>query len=173
MFVLGNQVTAFPQGQAPALSRKLPDGVYAVLRESPQEKGVLPLKEGERLLVQRDLDAKKAGKNPSRFLVVRPKPDVELDLAEEPKVEKEGAEVVRIFVKLKPKAAAALERLSRAHLEKQVAIVLDGEAVTVHKVRVVLKSGEVQITSCTPGAATILYDRLEAQRITPDRERRR
>ena len=85
-----------------------------------------------------------------------------LDLAGEPKAVKEGAEVVRILLKLKPQAATALERLTRDHLGRQVTIVVGGEVVTMHKVREVIKGGDVQITSCAAGAAKYLLEQLQA-----------
>lgn len=152
----------------PAVSRgedkKPPDGVYAVLRESQKEKDVLPLEDGERVVVHRHRYLKNDDKEPPRFVVVRSVPDVRLDLDGEPKAVKEGAEVVSIQLKLKPKAAKALEKLTRDQLREQVTIVLGGEVVTMHKVREVIKGGEVQITSCAAGAANYLMKQLEANR---------
>ena len=71
---------------------------------------------------------------------------------------------MRILLKLRPQAAAALERLTRAQLGKQVAIILGGEVVTVHKVREVIRGGEVQIASCAAGAAGYLLKQLQAHR---------
>ena len=133
-----------------------------MLRESPKEKDVLPLKDGEVLVVHRPRYLKKDDQEPPRFLVVRSAPDVDLDLAGEPKAVKEGEEVVRIRLKLQPKAATALERLTSDRLGKQIAIVLGGEVVTMHKIREVIKGGDVQITSCAAGAAKYLLERLHA-----------
>jgi preprotein translocase subunit SecD len=153
---------AVAQDKTPAPPKKLPAGVYAVLRESLKEKDVLPLQDGERLVVHRHRYAKKADQEPPRFVVVRSAPDVALDLVGKPKAVKEGNEVVRISLTLQPKAAKDLERLTADRLGKQIAIVLGGEVVTMHKVREVIKGGEVQITSCAPGAANYLLEQLQA-----------
>ena len=87
---------------------------------------------------------------------------LEEGLAEEPKAVKDGKEVVRILLKLQPKAAAALERLTSDRLGRQIAIVGGGEVVTMHKIREVIKGGEVQITSCAAGAANYLLEQLQA-----------
>ncbi len=163
--LLGGQARA--DDKAPTPAKKLPDGVYAVLREGTKEKDVLPLKDGEALAVHRHRYLKDGDKEPPRFLVVRPAPDVPLDLAAAPKADKDGDEVVRILLKLRPKAAAALERLTRDQLGRQVAIVVGGEVVTAHKVRTVIKGGEAQISSCTPGAAGYLLKQLQARKTTP------
>jgi preprotein translocase subunit SecD len=152
----------FSDDKVPEVKKKAPDGVYAVLRESANEKDLLPVKEGETLVMHRHRYLKKDEKESPRFAIVRAVPDVELDLAGKPKAEKEEMEIVRILLKLKPKAATALERLTRDQVGKQVAIVVGGEVVTMHKVRDVIKGGDVQITSCVPGAANYLLEQLQA-----------
>jgi preprotein translocase subunit SecD len=163
LLVIASSAPAWSQEKAPESPKKLPDGLYAVLRHSLKEKEVLPLKDGEALVVHEHRYLKKDDKEPPRFLVVRSNPDVVLDLAGAPKAVKEGEEVVRIFLKLQPKAAAALERLTSDRLGQEVTIVLGGEVVTMHKIREVIKGGDVQITSCAAGAANYLLERLQAQ----------
>src|SRR6266849_8593071 len=60
----------WPQEKTPAGSKKLSDGFYAVQRESLKEKDLLPLKDGEVLLVNRHRYLKIDEKEPPRFLVV-------------------------------------------------------------------------------------------------------
>src|ERR1700687_3636722 len=110
LFFIGSYAAAWAQVKTPESPKKLPNGVYAVLRESPKEKDVLPLKDGEVLIVHHHRYLKKDDKEPPRFLVVRSAPDVDLALAGEPEAVKEGKELVRILLKLQPKAATALER---------------------------------------------------------------
>jgi preprotein translocase subunit SecD len=161
MIFVSSAVGVWPQEKTPTGSKKLSDGFYAVQRESLKEKDLLPLKEGEVLLVNRHRYLEKGEKEPPRFLVVRSAPDVEFDLAGAPKAVKEGKEVVRIYVNLQPKAAKALERLTRDHLGREITIVLGGEVVTMHKVRGVITGGEAQITSCAAGAANYLLEQLQ------------
>jgi preprotein translocase subunit SecD len=162
LLVIGSYALASAQDKKQERPKKLPDGVYAVLRESLKENDVLPLKDNEVLVVHRHRYLKKDDKEPPRFLVVRPAPDVDLALASAPKAVKDGDEVVRILLKLQPKAATALERLTSKRLGRQVTIIVGGEVVTTHKIREVIKHGEVQITSCAAGAANYLLERLQA-----------
>jgi preprotein translocase subunit SecD len=136
--------------------------VYAVLREGPKEKDVLPLKDGEVLVVDRHRYLKKEDEEPPRFVVFHTAPDVELDLAGKPKADKDGEEVVRILLKLEPKAATAFERLTSERVGKQIAIIIGGEVVTMHKIRTAIEGGEVQITCCAPGSAKHLLEELLA-----------
>jgi preprotein translocase subunit SecD len=163
VILCGGQAAMWAQDEPPA-TRKLPDGVYAVQRDGLKEKDVLPLKDGEVLAVHHHRYLKSDTKEPPHFLVVRPRPDVTLELVGAPTVVKDGDEVVRILLKLQPKAAQALEKLTRDHLRREVAIVVGGEVVTMHKIRDVIKSGEVQITSCAAGAAGYLVKQLQARR---------
>jgi hypothetical protein len=165
--VLGGQAAVWPQGNAPEARPKVPDGVYAVRRDSLKEKDVLPLKAGEVLVVNRYRFAPKGEEHPPRFLVVGSAPDVRLDLDGEPKAVKEGADVVRILLKLRPKAALALEGLTRDRLGRELAIIVGGDVVTTHKVRTVIKGGDVQISSCAAGAAGYLLKQLQAHREKP------
>jgi hypothetical protein len=163
LLIVGSTGMAWGQDKTPLVPKKLPDGVYEVLRESLQEKLLLPLKDGEVLIVHHHWYSKQDAKEPPRFLVVHPTPAVQLDLAGSPKAVKEGEEIVRILLKLQPKAAKALERLTSDCLDRHVTIVLGGEVVTMHKVRQVIRDGEVQITSCATGAANYLLEQLQAR----------
>lgn len=162
-FALAAAAASAAIAAAPPLA-KLPDGVYAVRRDGLTVKEVLPLKSGEALVVHRHRYLKNAADEPHRFVVVGAAPDVLLDLDGDPRAIKDGTEVVGISLKLRPKAAAALERLTTAARGGQVAIVLGGEVVTMHKVREPIKGGGVQITSCAPGAAGYLLEQLQAPR---------
>jgi preprotein translocase subunit SecD len=82
-------------------------------------------------------------------------------LAGAPRADKEETEVVRVLLKLKPSAATALEHLTRDHLGRELTIVLGGEVVTTHKIRDIIKGGDVQITNCAPGAAEFLLEQLQ------------
>lgn len=166
LLFIGSCAPAWGHDKVPESPKKFPDGVYAVLRDSLKEKDVLPLKDGEALVVHHHRYVKKDDKEPPRFLVVRSTADVDLDLAGAPKAVKEGEEVVRILLKLQPNAATALERLTSDRLGRQITIILGGEVVTMHKIREVIKGGEVQITNCAAGAANYLLEQLQAHQKT-------
>jgi pectinesterase len=162
VLVIASSAPAWWQDKTPVPAVRAPDGVYAVLRDSVKEKEILPLKDGEAVVVHNQRYLKSDDKQPPRFLVVRVAPDVQPELAEPPKTEKVGDEIVRILLKLQPRAASALERLTGERLGKEIAIVIGGEVVTTHKIREVIKGGEVQITNCAPGSAKYLLSQLAA-----------
>jgi preprotein translocase subunit SecD len=157
-----------PQDRAtPVTQGKVADGVYAVRRDSVREQDLLPLQDGEALVVNRHRYLNQDQGEPPIHVVVRAIPDVGLDLARAPEAVTEKGEVVRILLKLRPDAAAALERLTGDPQCRQVAIVLGSEIVTMHKVREPIRGGDVQITSCAPGAASYLLDRLRTAHAAP------
>lgn len=165
MVAVSVSVSQMPAQDGPA--KTAPTGVYAVLRESAKEQDVLPLKQGERLVVNRHRYLPKGDKEEPRFLVICTAPEVKLDLVGEPKAVKEGEEVVRILLTLQPRAAKALERLTADQVGKHVAIVVGGEVVTTHRIREVITGGEVQITNCAAGSANFLLEQLQGLRKAP------
>jgi len=52
------------------------------------------------------------------------------------------------------------EAFTRAHQGGRMAMVIDGEIVTLHKVRSVITDGKVQITRCTDNACEVLRSKL-------------
>src|SRR5262245_53124708 len=94
LLLAGCQPAQGPRPARPAATDTPPDGVYAVLRDSLQEKEMLPLADGETLVVHRHRYLKTDENEPPRYVVVRSTPDVTLDLAREPEAVKEGDEVV-------------------------------------------------------------------------------
>jgi len=65
-----------------------------------------------------------------------------------------------LTVSLTRKNAERAEAFSRAHLGGRIAIVVDGEIVTLHKVRSVITGGRVQITRCTDNACEVIRAKL-------------
>ncbi len=63
-------------------------------------------------------------------------------------------------VALKKEYAALLEEFSRAHLDGKVVVVLDGEVITMHKVRSVITGGKFQLTRCYDDACEVLLSKL-------------
>jgi preprotein translocase subunit SecD len=56
--------------------------------------------------------------------------------------------------------AKRLEDFTRAHLGGRVATILDGEIITLNKIRAVITGGEVQMTRCTDEACQFVRAKL-------------
>jgi hypothetical protein len=161
--IAGSFLPVWSQDRTGESAKKAPDGIYAVQRESLKQKDVLPLKDGEVMLINNHRYLNIEDQEPPGYVVVHSRPDVPLDLAGEPKAVKEGEATVRILFRLQPRAAKALEQLTGDRRVQKVTVVVGGEIVTVHKVRAAIKNGEVQVTSCAgPAAADYLLGQLQA-----------
>jgi preprotein translocase subunit SecD len=65
-----------------------------------------------------------------------------------------------LLFKLTPETSIKLEKLTREHLGGKVAFLIDGEPVTIHKIRSAITGGQFQLTRCTDTACRIIYGRL-------------
>jgi preprotein translocase subunit SecD len=66
-------------------------------------------------------------------------------------------------LELRAEAARRLETLTREHLGGRVAFVIDGEPVTLHKIRSVITGGQFRLSRCTDTACQYVYGRLVAK----------
>jgi hypothetical protein len=81
-------------------------------------------------------------------------------LAGPPNAQRDDRGWTSLNVTLAPQHVKALEHFTRAHLDSVVAIVIDGEIITMHKVRTVIEDGKAQITRCSDDACRSLLLKL-------------
>ena len=65
-----------------------------------------------------------------------------------------------LTVSLSRKNAERAEAFTRTHLGGRVALVVDGEIVTLHKIRSVVTGGKLQIARCTDNACEVIRSKL-------------
>lgn len=65
-----------------------------------------------------------------------------------------------LTVELARKYQAALESFTRRQLGRQVAVVVDGQIVTVHKVQEVIRGGRMKITRCRDDGCERILSKL-------------
>ncbi len=95
------------------------------------------------------------------FLLLSKTVDVPLILAKEPELQKKGGHgFPELHLELNPESADKLETLTRDHLGGKVVFAIDGEPVTIHKIRSVITGGQFQISRCTDTACQYIYGRL-------------
>jgi preprotein translocase subunit SecD len=99
-----------------------------------------------------------------RYLLLPKKADVPLELAKEPELYPKGENgFPEVRLELTREAAKSLEALSREHLGRQVAFMIDGEPVTIHKIRSVIRGGQFRLSRCTDNACRYIYGRLKSK----------
>jgi preprotein translocase subunit SecD len=100
-----------------------------------------------------------------RYLLLLKAADVPLILAKTPELQKKGENgFPELRLELTPEASSKLEKLTREHLGGKVAFVIDGEPVTLHKIRSVITGGQFRLSRCTDTACQFIYGRLVEKR---------
>jgi hypothetical protein len=140
---------------------QLENGVYALLKEAPSREAARV--EGASHLVLPHDPTKYTGQPQTQaltYLALDTASFVPLVLEKPPEARKDDRGWTMLNVTLAREHVKTLEDLTRTHLGGRVAVVLDGEVVTVHKVRSVITEGEVTITRCEDNACEVLRRKL-------------
>jgi hypothetical protein len=141
-------------------SRSLANGVYAVLREGRTRAEVQTDKGQEAVLVY---DRKYSDADKDRqpiYVALDASSFVPLLLAGPPNTERDDRGWTLLNVTLAPQHVKTLENFTRSHLDGLVAVVIDGEIITMHKVRTVIEDGRARITRCSDDACRSLFLKL-------------
>jgi hypothetical protein len=143
-----------------ASPRTLANGAYAVLREgaTPQEArgdaGVV-------IAYDRRTYSGAPADEPLVYVAVDPADYIPLVIEGTPVMTSDGRGKDVLTVSLSRKYVRRAEDFTRAHLGRgRIAIVVDGQIVTLHKVRSVITDGRLQITRCTDKACAVIRAKL-------------
>lgn len=145
-----------PAGNGGALAK----GVYAVLREGLTREEAQPGKVPHAILLYDRKYSESDRNQPPKYVALDTSFFVPLDLAGPPETRKDDRGWTLLNVALAPEHVKTLETFTRAHLGGRIAIVIDGEIVTMHTVRSVIEGGRVQITRCHDDACEVLRMKL-------------
>ena len=97
---------------------------------------------------------------PLTYVAIDPKDYVPLVIEGMPEMKRDGEGKSVLTVCLSRQNAERAEAFTRAHLGGRIAMVVDGEIVTLHKIRSVITGGQVQITRCTDDACEVIRSKL-------------
>ena len=97
---------------------------------------------------------------PVRYVAIDPSSFVPMILEGAPDAEKDDAGKTILSVTLKKEYVKPLEDFTRAHIGGKIAILIDGEIITIHKIRSVIAEGKFQVTRCTDNACEMLRAKL-------------
>jgi preprotein translocase subunit SecD len=136
-------------------------GFYLVAAEA-ESAAALPAAGGEQRVVRYDYKYLRDTERAQPLYLLLPKTaDVPLLLAKAPELQEKGENgFPELRLELTPEAASKLEKLTREHLGGRVAFVIDGEPVTLHKIRSVITGGQFRLSRCTDTACQYIYGRL-------------
>ncbi len=165
MLILGYTNPRVVSGQTLAATngtpRVLQNGIYSVLGSAPTlEQARI---EGVQHVVLA-FDKKKytdLNQDESPFYVaIDPCSYVPLVIEGTPQVKKDDRGKGILFVSLKEENAKKLEEFTRAHLGGRVATIVDGEIISMNKIRAVIIGGKFQMTRCNDNACEIIRAKL-------------
>jgi len=86
---------------------------------------------------------------------------VPLELEKAPTTEQQTESKKKLLLSLTKEASEKLKSFTTNHVMNRVAIVVDGEVLTMHKIKVPITSGQLQITRCNDNACERLYVKLK------------
>jgi preprotein translocase subunit SecD len=97
---------------------------------------------------------------PLEYVAIDPIDYVPLIIETAPEMTKDGRGKSILSVSLTRQSADRAEVFTRAHLGGKIAMVVDGEIVTLHKIREVITGGKLQITRCDDDACKVIRAKL-------------
>lgn len=86
---------------------------------------------------------------------------VPLELESAPKTEQQTEDKKKLLLTLTKEASQRLESFTTEHLMKMVTLVVGGEALTMHKIKMAITGGQLQITRCNDNACETLFVKLK------------
>lgn len=139
----------------------LVDGLYLVLSESKSRDGFTSLKPDEQILVKDDQFLLPEERGEKSYILVSKKSFVPIILASDPIKSPDQTGKPKLEISLAEDQIQPLEKFTRENVMKSVAIVIGGKVVTMHKIRVPIVGGKMQITRCTDHGCEALYTQLQ------------
>ena len=139
----------------------LENGAYSVLREAPTRQDARVEGVPQAVLAYDRRKYSDAPPNePLTYIAIDRRDYVPLIIEGTPELKSDGQGKSVLTVSLSRKNAERAEAFTRAHLGGRIAMVVDGEIVTLHKIRSVIIGGNVQITRCTDNACEVIRSKL-------------
>lgn len=86
---------------------------------------------------------------------------VPLELETLPKTEQQTEDKKKLLLSLTKEASEQLESFTTKHLMRMVTLLVDGEALTLHKIKAAITGGQLQITRCNDNACETLFVKLK------------
>ena len=142
-------------------SYQLQNGAYLILRQAstPQDAQV-EARPNVVIAYDRSKYSNAPANQPLEYIAIDPTDFVPLIIDTAPIMTKDGQGKSVLSVSLTRQSADRAEAFTRAHLGAKIAMVVDGEIVTLHKIRSVITGGKLQITRCTDDACEVIRAKL-------------
>jgi hypothetical protein len=135
---------------------------FSIVAAEADSISLLPAARDDQQIVRYDYKyLLKSERGKPRYLLLPITVDVPLLLTGTPELIDKGQNgFPELLFELTPEKSKKLEKLTSEHLGGKVAFIIDGEPVTLHKIRSSITGGQFQLTRCTDTACRIIYTRL-------------
>lgn len=140
-------------------SASLPNGIYPALGE-PLAAPPSSLPPGQTSLRYDPRLADSASTDPVTYVTVDTKDFIPLILRKAPASQRQDDGRLLVAVELAEPYVKPLAEFTRNHLNQRIALVLDGEVMSCHKIRTVIEGGQIQITRCDDHACEKILSKL-------------
>ncbi len=137
----------------------LEDGMYLMERGGNHRAVIYPVAPDEKIITWNEnfLEYNKKMK----YLIVNTKEFAAIKLMETPVASAHDNGFKKLDLSLNNSSSAAFAKFTQKHLNKMIAIVVDGKAVSKHEVKSVIDGGKLQITRCNDNACEKLMMELK------------
>lgn len=135
----------------------LPDGIYLIMETYDTKPAGVAV--GQVISYSHDFLDDPEGE--ALFICVNPADYVPLNLSSAPEGVVQTDKRIHLLLSLEGASAKRLAEFTTRYVNQEVAIVINGEAVTMHKIRTPITEGKLQITRCTDHACEKLLIALK------------
>jgi hypothetical protein len=142
------------------LRKPVNDGLYLVIRLGTDSTQFISLTNNQIVIRFNKLFIENADDKNTR-IAIDTSEYVPLELDKAPVFEQQTEQKKKLMLSLTPAASEILKSFSAKHVMEKVVIVIDGEALTMHKVREPITGGQLQITRCSDNACEKLFIMLK------------
>lgn len=138
----------------------LESGIYLVTRKSTDQKKLEPLSRYEKLLVDDGRFLEPSERDPAEYIVLDTKQAVPFVLNGMFNEDVTPDKKPRLLLQFSPEQAKQLNNLTKNNIGKQIAVVVDSQIVSCHKIKEAISGGKLQISRCTKKSCELIYSKL-------------
>lgn len=154
--------SATSSSSAPASTTKLSDGLYLVLRQADSATKVEPASQSEHALIYDYHFLEPAEREKANYLILSTEAFIPFVLSSAPTMDQDSHGKPKLMLQLAQKQVVPLAEFTRKNLGKTVAILVDGQVVSAHKIKEPIVGGRLQISWCTRNGCHVLMSKLQS-----------
>jgi len=148
---------------ASAAKEKLSNGLYLVLREADSASKLEPATKSEHVLINDYHFLEPAEHEKPNYLILSTDAFIPFVMGTAPLMDEDTHGKPKLMLQLSKQQVIPLEDFTRKYVGKSVAIVIDGQVVSAHKIREPIVGGRLQISWCTRNGCRVLMSKLQSE----------